>query len=98
MKFRISIHPGSQGRLMKRIYLVGVAVVIAACSTHPVRCGGALRPINKAVVSAKPGSSASDSGTPAATGQPNAQIRGDATTKPAATSGKTEVVPAEPRS
>jgi hypothetical protein len=96
---------------MKRNYLVGVAVVIAACSTHPVRCGGALRPINKPTVSAKPGRSttpsgtpAMDSGTPAATGQPNttgqanAQIKGNATAKPAAAPGKTEVVPAEPRS
>jgi hypothetical protein len=55
---------------MKQIYLVGVAVVIAACSTHPVRCRGALRPINKPAVSAKPGGSATPSGTPAATGQP----------------------------
>jgi hypothetical protein len=82
---------------MKRIYLVGVAVVIAACSTHPVRCGGALRPINKPAATAKPGTSAAASGTPAATGQPNALIRGNATTRPAAASGKTEVVPLEPR-
>ena len=54
---------------MKQIYLVGVAVVIAACSTHPVRCGGALRPINKPAVSATPDSSATPSGTPAASGK-----------------------------
>jgi hypothetical protein len=93
---------------MKEIYLVGVAVVIAACSTQPVRCRGALRPINKPAVSAKSGSSAAASGAPAATGQPNAPIKGNATTKPgssaaassipAATSSKSEVPPAEPRS
>jgi hypothetical protein len=76
---------------MKRFYLVGVAVVIAACSTHPVRCGGALRPINKPAVSAQPGSSAT-------TGQPNTLVKGNATTHPAAASGKSKVPPAEPRS
>jgi len=32
---------------MKIIYVVGMAILIAACSTHPVRCRGALQPINK---------------------------------------------------
>jgi len=39
---------------MKLFYIVGVAVVITACSTHPVRCRGALRPINKPAVAGKP--------------------------------------------
>ena len=32
---------------MKHIYLAGLAILIAACSSHRVRCDGALRPINK---------------------------------------------------
>ena len=39
---------------MKSIYLIGIAVVIAACSSHPLRCKGALLPINTPVASAKP--------------------------------------------
>ena len=32
---------------MKILYVVGTAILIAACSTHPVRCRGALQPINQ---------------------------------------------------
>ena len=39
---------------MKSIYLIGMAVLIAGCSSHPVRCRGTLRPINTPVASAKP--------------------------------------------
>jgi hypothetical protein len=40
---------------MKRIYVVAVvAAAVTACSTHPVRCGGSLRPINKPAVSRSP--------------------------------------------
>jgi hypothetical protein len=39
---------------MKYICLVGVAILLAACSSHRVRCNGALRPINKPVAIAKP--------------------------------------------
>jgi hypothetical protein len=34
---------------MKNIYVIAIAVVIAGCSTHSVRCRGALRPINQPV-------------------------------------------------
>lgn len=39
---------------MKHICLLGVAISIAACSSHRVRCEGALRPINPPVAAAKP--------------------------------------------
>jgi hypothetical protein len=56
---------------MKNIYIVAMAAVIAACSTHPVRCrGGALQPINRA----------------AATTRPHATTKAAATTEPAASS------------
>jgi hypothetical protein len=45
---------------MKNIYIVGMAVVIAACSTHPVRCRGALQPINKAAATTRPAAPASN--------------------------------------
>jgi hypothetical protein len=32
---------------MKIIYVVGIAILVAACSTQAVRCRGALQPINK---------------------------------------------------
>jgi hypothetical protein len=38
---------------MKIIYLVGTAILLAACSTHAVRCRGALQPINKPGVTAR---------------------------------------------
>jgi hypothetical protein len=39
---------------MKHICLVGAAILLAACSSHRVRCGSALRPVNKPVAAAKP--------------------------------------------
>jgi hypothetical protein len=42
---------------MQKIYIVGVAILIAACSTHRVRCRGALQPINKAVAATTPSKS-----------------------------------------
>jgi hypothetical protein len=37
---------------MKILYVVGTAILIAACATHPVRCRGALQPINKPAAAA----------------------------------------------
>jgi hypothetical protein len=37
---------------MKIIYVIGTAVLLAACSTHAVRCRGALQPINKPAAAA----------------------------------------------
>jgi hypothetical protein len=37
---------------MKILYVVGTAILIAACSTHPARCRGALQPINKPAAAA----------------------------------------------
>jgi hypothetical protein len=34
---------------MKIIYVVGTAILLAACATHSVRCRGALQPVNKPV-------------------------------------------------
>jgi hypothetical protein len=31
---------------MKIIYVIGTVILLAGCSTHPVRCRGALQPIN----------------------------------------------------
>jgi hypothetical protein len=39
---------------MKLVYTTIFAALIAACSTHPLRCSGLLRPINKPVVSDSP--------------------------------------------
>lgn len=38
---------------MKIIYVVGTAILIAACSTHSLRCRGALQPINKPATAAR---------------------------------------------
>ena len=38
---------------MKIIYVVGTAILIAACSTHSIRCRGALQPINKPTAAAR---------------------------------------------
>ena len=38
---------------MKMIYVAGMAVMLAACSTHRLRCRGALEPINEPMVPAK---------------------------------------------
>lgn len=37
---------------MKRISLVGLLIVLGACSTHAVKCHGPLRPINRPTASA----------------------------------------------
>jgi hypothetical protein len=60
---------------MKLTYLIVMAIVIGGCSTHPVRCGGALRPINKAAVSAKPGSSAAPAAASGHSAVPPAEPR-----------------------
>lgn len=38
---------------MKIIYVVGTAILLAACSTHSIRCRGALQPINKPAAAAR---------------------------------------------
>jgi hypothetical protein len=38
---------------MKIIYVLGTAILLAACSTHSIRCRGALQPINKAAAPAR---------------------------------------------
>jgi hypothetical protein len=37
---------------MKSISIVGLLIVMSACSTHAVKCHGPLRPINKPTASA----------------------------------------------
>jgi hypothetical protein len=77
---------------MKSICLTAIAVVIAACSTHQVRCGGgALRPINKPVASARPSGpgGVTSADKPAAPGKSAAALP--------ETFGSPAVVPAEPR-
>jgi hypothetical protein len=71
---------------MKSIYLIGIAVVIAACSSNPLRCTGALRPINKSVASARP----SGPGGSTSANEP------DVSATPAAP-GNSAALPAEPR-
>jgi hypothetical protein len=44
---------------VKTIHVIAAAILIAACSTHRVRCQGALQPINK------PAAMASESPVPA---------------------------------
>jgi hypothetical protein len=39
---------------MKHICLVGVAILIAACSSHRARCDGPLRPINRPAAAQMP--------------------------------------------
>jgi len=46
---------------MKLISIFGLIVAISACSTHRLKCHGALRPINKPTVSAPSSHPASDS-------------------------------------
>ena len=56
---------------MKHICLVGVAILIAACSSHRARCDGPLRPINRPAPAEKipvPGSTASPRAAAAAPG------------------------------
>ena len=60
---------------MERISIVGVLMVLSACSTQAVKCHGALRPINAPTVSAPNPPAGSQ---PATSSQPtDAQKRGD---------------------
>ena len=81
---------------MKSIYLIGIAVVIAGCSSHPVRCRGALRPINTPVASAKP----SGPGGATSANEPDVSATlaapGKSAAAPLATSGNSAALPAEP--
>jgi hypothetical protein len=52
---------------MKRISIVGLVLVVTGCSTHQVKCHGALRPINEATATAA--GSKQPTGKPA-TGKP----------------------------
>ena len=45
---------------MKRISIVGLLIVLSACSTHTVKCHGPLRPINKAGSTAQKSDASSD--------------------------------------
>jgi hypothetical protein len=76
---------------MKHILLVGVAICFAACSSHRVRCGGALRPINKPVAAAKSVAAAN----PIAAAK--AAVPGNAATGPGPAAGQPQSLPAEPR-
>jgi hypothetical protein len=82
---------------MKHICLVGVAILLAACSSHRVRCGSALRPINKAVVAAKPVSSANPAGgaEPVAAAKPT--VPGSAAAAPGPVAGEPQSLPVVPR-
>jgi hypothetical protein len=82
---------------MKHICLVGVAILLAACSSHRVRCGSALRPINKAVVAAKPVSSANPAGgaEPVAAAKPT--VPGSAAAAPGPAAGEPQSLPVVPR-
>ena len=59
---------------MRTIYVIGAAILIAACSTHRVRCQGTLQPINKprAPAAGPPGAPAAVSPEASATGSPKA--------------------------
>lgn len=37
---------------MKILYVIGTAILLAACSSHSVRCRGVLQPINKPAAAA----------------------------------------------
>ena len=80
---------------MKNICIVGTAVAIAACSSHPVRCRGALQPINQPAATG-PASTNSDRAIttgPASTDTDRATTTVPAATNPAAGSNS----PAAPR-
>ena len=70
---------------MKYICSIGVAILIAACSSHRVRCGGAMRPINKPVAAAKP------------VADVNPTVPGSAVVAPGPAAGKPQSLPVEPR-
>jgi hypothetical protein len=82
---------------MKYLYIVwieiGIVAVLAACSSHAIRCSGTLRPINKPAVptaAASPPRAGADN-PPAAAKKSTA-----AATSPDATAGS-EAAPAVPR-
>jgi hypothetical protein len=74
---------------MKHICLVGVAILLAACSSHRVRCDGALRPINRPAA-AKPTVPGSAASPRAATAVPGAVTAAPAAAQP-------QPLPAEPQ-
>ena len=88
---------------MKHICLVGVAILLAACSSHRVRCGSALRPINKAVVAAKPVAGANPAGRASSAGgaEPVAPAKstvpGSAAAVPGPAAGEPQSLPVVPR-
>ena len=55
---------------MKTIYVIGAAILIAACSTHRVRCQGTLQPINKPRATATGPLEAPATGSPEAPAEP----------------------------
>jgi len=44
--FGTSASINSQGRLMKKLSMIAMAMLIVACTSHEVRCDGGLQPIN----------------------------------------------------
>jgi hypothetical protein len=88
---------------MKHICSVGVAILLAACSSHRVRCGSALRPINKAVVAAKPvaGAHPADGVNPVGGAEPVAAAKstvpGSAAAAPGPAAGEPQSLPVVPR-
>jgi hypothetical protein len=85
---------------MKHICIVGVAILIAACSSHRVRCEGALRPINKPVAATKPTVQGSATAPPvpaAAAPGPAAAAPGPAVAAPGSAAAKPHSLPTEPR-
>jgi hypothetical protein len=55
---------------VKTIHVIGAAILIAACSTHRVRCQGALQPINKPSAPAAGPPGAPAAGSPEAPAEP----------------------------
>ena len=82
---------------MKHILLAVVAICFAACSSHRVRCGGTLRPINKPVAAARSvaGARPAAATNPVAVAPPAAP--GNAATAPGPAAGQPQSLPAEPR-
>jgi hypothetical protein len=76
---------------MKHICLVGVAILLAACSSHRVRCGSALRPVNQPVTAAKPVARAE----PVAAAKPT--VPGSAAAAPGPAAGEPQSQPVVPR-
>jgi hypothetical protein len=82
---------------MKYICLVVIVILIAACSSHRVRCGGALRPVNKPVSAAKPVAGAKQVGgaEPVAAAKPT--VPGSAAAAPGPAAGEPQSLPVVPR-